>query len=102
MARPEGDPARIRALADLGERQGTELVTPPRLLSGEEVQRALGLPPGPEIGRALAAVEEAQVDGTIRNRDEALAILAAARPSPPLPFSAGRSSPRKGRKKRSS
>ena len=38
------------------------------LLHGDE----LGLPPGPEIGRLLAAVEEERAAGIISTRDEAL------------------------------
>ena len=66
----------VRDLIAMGERHGNELVAPPRLLSGDEVQEILGLPPGPEIGRALAAVEEAQIDGKVGSREEALALLA--------------------------
>lgn len=76
LGRRQG-PASLRELAVLGEREGEALVAPPRLLSGEEAQEILGLPPGPEIGRALAAVEEAQIDGRVTNRDEAVAALAA-------------------------
>jgi poly(A) polymerase len=57
---------------------GASLFDPPRLLTGREVQKLLGIPPGPEVGRALAAVRQAQVDGAIRTREEAVALLTSA------------------------
>jgi Poly A polymerase head domain/Probable RNA and SrmB- binding site of polymerase A len=44
---------------------------PEPLLRGDE----LGLPPGPEIGRLLALVEEERAAGTISTRDEALELV---------------------------
>jgi len=41
------------------------------LLRGDE----LGLPPGPEIGRLLALVEEERAAGTIETREEALELV---------------------------
>ncbi|HYY04654.1 MAG TPA: hypothetical protein VE736_12275, partial [Gaiellaceae bacterium] len=40
------------------------------LLRGDE----LGLPPGPEVGRILALIEEERAVGTISTRDEALEL----------------------------
>jgi tRNA nucleotidyltransferase/poly(A) polymerase len=62
-------------LADLARREGEALFDPPRLVDGAEVQALLGIPPGPEVGRALQAVREAQVDGSVKTRDEALSLL---------------------------
>lgn len=45
------------------------------LLRGDE----LGLPPGPEIGRLLALVEEERAAGTISTREEAFDLVRAAR-----------------------
>ncbi|MCK6556782.1 CCA tRNA nucleotidyltransferase [Candidatus Binatia bacterium] len=45
---------------------------PPPLLRGRDLL-ALGLRPGPRVGQLLAAVADAQLDGTLRTRDEALA-----------------------------
>ena len=45
-----------------------------RILNGNEVMAALGIDPGPEVGRLLAALEEAQASGEIANRKEALAF----------------------------
>ena len=45
------------------------------LLRGDE----LGLPPGPEIGRLLALVEEERAAGTISTREEAMEVVRRAR-----------------------
>lgn len=44
----------------------------PRLVTGEDLMRELGLSPGPQIGRLLEAIQEAQAEGTVRTREEAL------------------------------
>lgn len=62
-------------LVALARREGEHLFDPPRLLTGEEVQALLGVPPGPEVGKALAAVRQAQVDGKVRTREEAERLL---------------------------
>jgi poly(A) polymerase len=77
--------ARLDAMASSGdlqyvefcERKRAELretVKPPRLLGGEDLL-ALGYPRGPVIGQILHAVEDAQLDGQIQSRDEALALV---------------------------
>jgi tRNA nucleotidyltransferase/poly(A) polymerase len=65
----------LPALLDLARREGETLFDPPRLLTGGEVQELLGVPPGPEVGKALAAVRQAQVDGRVRTREEAVELL---------------------------
>jgi hypothetical protein len=50
------------------------LVAPPRLLRGDELMAALKLPPGPEVGRLLEVVREAQAAGEISTPEEALAL----------------------------
>ncbi|HEY2739972.1 MAG TPA: hypothetical protein VGK45_16300 [Thermoanaerobaculia bacterium] len=64
-------------LSSLAQREGNVLFDPPRLLSGSDVQQLLGIPPGRAVGRVLDAVRSAQVDGTVRTRDEALAMARA-------------------------
>ena len=49
-------------------------VIPPRLLDGHALLK-LGYPPGPEIGRILTAVQDAQLEGRIGTETEALAWL---------------------------
>ncbi len=44
----------------------------PRLLTGHDIQRIFGLSPGPLIGEAIDALEEAQVEGTVTTQDEAV------------------------------
>ncbi len=49
----------------------------PRLLTGHDIQRMFELSPGPLIGKALDALEEAQVEGTVNSRKEAESWLGA-------------------------
>ncbi len=47
---------------------------PPRpLVTGHDLMAALGLPPGPQLGRLLRAVRAAEARGLVRTREEALA-----------------------------
>jgi tRNA nucleotidyltransferase/poly(A) polymerase len=78
-ADPDSWRAAVRPLAALARREGPELIELPKLVTGEDVQRLLGIAPGPEVGRALAAVRQAQIDGRARTREEALALLDPAR-----------------------
>ena len=65
----------LALLVDLVRKEGENLFDPPRLLTGEEVQELLGIPPGPAVGKALDTVRRAQVDGQVRTREQALAML---------------------------
>ena len=49
-------------------------VIPPRLLNGHDLM-ALGYPPGPGLGDLLNAVQDAQLEGTIGTREDAVAWL---------------------------
>ncbi|MGH9746253.1 MAG: CCA tRNA nucleotidyltransferase [Candidatus Acidiferrales bacterium] len=51
-----------------------ELVQPPRLVTGEDLIE-LGYHPGPRFKEILAAIEDAQLNGTIHSREEALALV---------------------------
>ncbi|MEX1253003.1 MAG: HD domain-containing protein [Dehalococcoidia bacterium] len=55
--------------------QDEAIVRPQRLLTGEDVMEALGIGPGPEIGRLLGSLEEAQGAGDVTDRDEALSFV---------------------------
>lgn len=57
------------------EQTPAEELRPPRLLTGHDLI-ALGYEPGPQFGRLLRAVEDAQLEGKIRTREEALALVA--------------------------
>ena len=51
-----------------------EEVRPPRLLTGHDLQ-SLGYRPGPLLGRILADLEEAQLEGAIKTPEEARALV---------------------------
>jgi hypothetical protein len=44
------------------------------LVRGDEMAQALGLQPGPKLGRLVALVQEAQAIGEIKSREQALAF----------------------------
>jgi tRNA nucleotidyltransferase/poly(A) polymerase len=48
---------------------------PEPLLRGNEIAKALDLEPGPEIGRILNALQEAQVAGEVNSKGEAFAFI---------------------------
>ncbi len=75
-------------LVDLAHREGPALFDPPRLVTGQDVQDLLGIPPGREVGKVLEAVRQAQVDGGVRTRDEAVELVKALSPGPHRPSSA--------------
>jgi putative nucleotidyltransferase with HDIG domain len=52
-----------------------QVIAPPALLSGSQVMQALGLPPGPRIGLLLDALREAQAEGIVTTRDDALEFV---------------------------
>ena len=54
-----------------------EIISPPKLLDGRDLMRELGLREGPQIGKLLETVREAQVEGKVRTREEALAFAKA-------------------------
>lgn len=47
-------------------------ILPPRLLSPEELMRRLSLQPGPLVGQLLESIAEAQAEGRIHSKEEAL------------------------------
>ena len=47
----------------------------PPLVRGDELAAELGIEPGPELGRLLAELAEAQFAGELRTRDEALRFV---------------------------
>jgi putative nucleotidyltransferase with HDIG domain len=49
-----------------------ETVAPPPLITGQDLMTAFKLSPGPEIGRLLRLIQEAQAAGEVTTRDEAL------------------------------
>ncbi len=47
----------------------------PRLLTGHDLIKIFGLKPGPQFKQLLAALQEAQWEGTVQTRDEALRLV---------------------------
>ncbi|MBI5241423.1 MAG: HD domain-containing protein, partial [Elusimicrobia bacterium] len=66
--------ALLRRRFDAGRRP-----VPERILDGHAVMKALGIPPGPEVGRALEKLREAQAEGKVRTKKEALEFLKRAK-----------------------
>lgn len=50
-------------------------VSPPKLITGHDLIDVLGMRPGPELGQLLEAVREAQADGEVTTREEALLFV---------------------------
>ncbi len=59
-----------------------EIVSPPRLLTGEDL-KALGFIPGPKFKEILDAVEEAQLNARLNTREEAIRLVEKTY-SPPI------------------
>ncbi len=56
------------------EKTPPEEVRPPRLVTGQDL-KDMGFHPGPQFRAILQAVEDAQLDGRVRTRDEAKAFI---------------------------
>ncbi len=74
---PVGDRAYkfIKEIWELYKKKGKALVSPKRLVSGEEVMEILNLKPSKEVGKILQAITKKQVSGEIKNKREALKYL---------------------------
>jgi poly(A) polymerase len=51
------------------------MTAPPKLIDGHDLIKIFGLEPGPKIGELLEAVREAQAEGGVTNREEALSYI---------------------------
>ncbi|MGH9814398.1 MAG: hypothetical protein ACRD4T_14800, partial [Candidatus Acidiferrales bacterium] len=69
-----GDLTNYHFVKEQREMLPPEEVRPPRLLTGEDL-KAMGYKPGPEMGRMLAALEEAQLEGAVKTVEEARAFV---------------------------
>lgn len=74
------DDASIRYVRDYLTRLPEGPLNPEPLLTGDDLKRA-GVPPGPSFGRLLGQAREAQLDGTLADRNAALAWLAKQAPA---------------------
>jgi putative nucleotidyltransferase with HDIG domain len=54
--------------------QAETVVRPPRLIDGTELMQYLALKPGPVIGRILQGLEEAQAEGSVQTKEQALQL----------------------------
>jgi poly(A) polymerase len=69
-----GHVAYVRWVLENGLQPRETDAKPQRLMDGEALMEALGLSPGPEVGRLLDAIDEAQAVGEVSTREEALAL----------------------------
>jgi poly(A) polymerase len=58
-----------------------EQVRPERLVTGEDLKN-MGYTPGPRFKEILAAIEDAQLNGTIKDREEALTLIRSSFSTP--------------------
>lgn len=68
----EGDLEFAAALLQDYYERHTEVISPPKLINGDDLKQTFGLEEGPRLGELLEAVREAQAAGEIRTRREAL------------------------------
>ena len=69
-----GDLSLYIFVRDRLENSSAEEIRPTPLLTGEDLIQ-LGYKPGPEFRSILSAIEDAQLEGSLRNREEALAFV---------------------------
>jgi poly(A) polymerase len=68
-----GDISNYEFLKQQLEQLTPEQIQPPRLVTGRDLLD-MGLRPGKEVGHILAKIEEAQLEGVVQTRDEAIAM----------------------------
>ncbi len=66
--------ATVRHIMEEYDRQQS-VVIPQKLVDGNDLMNCFGLPPGPEIGKLLQKLQEAQAVGEITDRQAALAYI---------------------------
>jgi putative nucleotidyltransferase with HDIG domain len=67
----------VRALLEAYWESPEETIAPPDLVNGNDLIRGLKLKPGPQIGELLEAIREAQVEGEVSSKAEALKFARA-------------------------
>jgi poly(A) polymerase len=76
--RPVDAESQLRALyamvADLREQELAAALAAPTLLNGHDLMEGLGLVSGPVVGRLLRQLREAQLDGKISTREQAISL----------------------------
>lgn len=74
-ARWERELTVCRQLLEAWFEKRAESISPPRLINGDDIMRQFGLKPGPQLGRLLENVREAQAAGQIHTVNEALNLV---------------------------
>ena len=75
-----GDMENYRFLEEKKKELASEPLIPPPLLRGHDLLE-LGMTPGPRIGELLHAIQTAQLEGEIKTRSEAFALLKTLEPT---------------------
>ncbi|MFH1406789.1 MAG: HD domain-containing protein [Candidatus Omnitrophota bacterium] len=55
-----------------------EVAKPPKLITGNDLMKELKLPAGPKIGELLREIQEAQVEGEVKTKEQALKFIKKA------------------------
>jgi tRNA nucleotidyltransferase/poly(A) polymerase len=64
----------IRLLLHAYWEKNEQMVSPPGLINGHDLIDELSVPPGPQIGRLLELIREAQATGRVKDREQALRL----------------------------
>jgi tRNA nucleotidyltransferase/poly(A) polymerase len=64
-----------RQLLDAWYNHREERISPPKLVDGNDLMEILSISPGPAVGKALEAITEAQVEGKIQSREDAVEFI---------------------------
>jgi poly(A) polymerase len=64
----------VRLLLQAYWEQNEQMVSPPALVNGRDLIKELSVPPGPQIGRLLELIREAQATGRVTSREQALKL----------------------------
>jgi len=54
--------------------QERQVITPPRLIDGDDLMAELGIPPGREVGKILELIREGQAAGEVKSREDGLRL----------------------------
>jgi putative nucleotidyltransferase with HDIG domain len=65
----------VRVLLEAWWEHNEEIISPAPILNGRDVMESGGLEPGPEVGRLLETLREAQATGQVHTRQEAIDFI---------------------------
>lgn len=66
----------VRQLLESWWQEQDQVISPPALINGDDLMKEFGLRPGMLIGRLLSDIREAQAEGKVNNRRQALEFAA--------------------------